>query len=232
MNIHILQHESFESPAIIEDWIKKKNYSSTYTKFYKNGRLPNMEKIDWLIIMGGPMNTNDEENFPWLKQEKEFIKKATDAGKVVLGICLGAQLIASALGAKVYKNKYKEIGWMNVNLIENLKDNFLFSSLPKTIRVCQWHGNTFDLPKGAVLLAESEACKNQAFVYNEKVIGLQFHLEFTESTIKDLINNCRKELVKDKYVQTENEILQNLKFLKTTNSLLFDILDRIDKKIN
>ena len=228
MRIHIFQHESFESPAIIEDWIKRKNYTLTFTRFYESNRLPQISEIDCLIIMGGPMGANDEDKFPWLKEEKDFIKKAINSGKIVLGICLGSQLIASSLGAKVYPNKHKEIGWLNVHLTEYSKDNFLFSSLPKIMKVFQWHGDTFDLPEGAVHIAGSEACTNQAFIYNERIVGLQFHMEFTVDTIKDLISNGRKELVKDKYVQTEQEILQNLDLLTPTNNLMLQLLDRMD----
>ena len=231
MRIHIIQHESFESPAIIEHWIRKKNYKLSFTKFYEDGRLPEINEFDWLIIMGGPMSANNEDKFPWLKEEKIFIKKAIDENKKVLGICLGSQLIASSLGSRVFRNKFKEIGWMNVSLTENAKDNYIFGSLPETINVCQWHGDTFDLPEGAVHIAYSEACKNQAFVYKERVVGLQFHLEFTEDTIKGLIDKAGKELVKDKYVQTEKEILGNLHLLKPANNLLSELMDIMDKEI-
>ena len=99
------------------------------------------------------------------------------------------------------------------------------------MKVCQWHGDTFDLPDGAILLAESEGCKNQAFIYNKHVLGLQFHLEFTEESLKELINFGREELVEDKYVQTESEILQNLKLCNAANNYLFQILDRIEESI-
>ncbi len=229
MKIHILQHESFESPAVIADWANYRGHELSYTKFYENDILPDKNEFDWLIIMGGPMSTNDEEEYPWLKSEKIFIKEVIDAKKKALGICLGAQLIAASLGCKVYRNKYKEIGWMNVHLTEAGIENALFKSLPGNFTVCQWHGDTFDLPEGAVLLAESGACRNQAFIYNQCVIGLQFHLEFNEDTIKDLIKNCKKELIKDTYVQTENEIIQNLKLLNETNNILLRIMDGIEK---
>ncbi len=231
MRIHILQHESFESPAIIEDWIRNKKHKLSFTKFYEDGLLPDIKKVDWLIIMGGPMSANDEDKFPWLKEEKVFIKKAIDGNKRVLGICLGSQLIASSLGCRVYRNKFKEIGWMTVGLTESAKDNYIFRSLPGTISVCQWHGETFDMPEGAVHIARSEACGNQAFIYKERVVGLQFHLEFTEDTLKDLIKNAGKELVKDKYVQTEDEIMGNLHLLKPANNLLSELMDRMDGDI-
>lgn len=228
MRIHIFQHESYESPAVIEDWIKERKHSLTFTRFFEDCKLPDLTGIDWLIIMGGPMSANDDDKFPWLKGEKDFIRSAIDGGKIVLGICLGSQLIAAALDAKVYPNKFKEIGWLSVSLTEDSKGNSLFSSLPGRMSVCQWHGDTFDLPEGAVLMAESEACKNQAFVYNERVIGLQFHLEFDEETITDLIKHGERELIKDEYVQTGQEIMQNKSLLTPANNLLIRLLDEIN----
>ena len=228
MRIQIFQHERFESPAVIEDWIRRKKYTPAFTRFYENDRLPEIDEFDWLIVMGGPMSANDEDKYPWLKEEKQFIRKAIEERKTVLGICLGSQLIAASLGYKVYPNRFKEIGWMDVSLTQSAKDNVVFNSLPETLKVCQWHGDTFDLPDGAVLLAESVACKNQAFIYNNRVLGLQFHLEFNEKTIKDLVSNCRKELVKAEYVQTEKKILHDLTLLGSANKLLFKILDGIN----
>lgn len=224
MRIHYLQHEDFESLGCIEDWINKKGYQVSATKFYKDEKLPELDEFDFLIIMGGPMGVNDDDKYPWLKDEKQFIRNAIDNNKIILGICLGSQLIAAALGAKVYRNKYKEIGWFPILVKNNHK---IFNKLPKEIMSAHWHGDTFELPSGAIHAAESSACKNQAFVFNERVIGLQFHLEFTSDSLKELIQNGREELVKDKYVQTEQEILDNLELLKPTNDLLFTMLDNI-----
>ncbi|MEJ2614809.1 MAG: type 1 glutamine amidotransferase [Ignavibacteriaceae bacterium] len=154
------------------------------------------------------------------------MRKAIENNKVVLGICLGSQLIANAMGAKVYRNKYKEIGWFPIQI--NNEHN-IFSILPNEIMSAHWHGDTFDLPDGTIHVAESSACKNQAFVYNDKVIGLQFHLEFTGDSLKELIEHGRDELVKDQYVQTENEILDNPDLFNITNNYLFQILDNIVK---
>jgi GMP synthase-like glutamine amidotransferase len=230
MRIHILQHESYESPGYIEDWIKEKNYILTFTRFYESGILPEMNEFDWLIIMGGPMGVYDEEKYGWLKIEKIFIKGAIDAGKVVLGICLGSQLIAAVLGAKVYPNKHREIGWLNIKLTKNTKDNFLFSSFQDHIKVFQWHSDTFDLPAGAIRLAESEACKNQAFVVNDKVIALQFHFEVTESSLHEMVAWGINELVQDEYVQTGEEILRQKNLIHTNNKMMDALLNKIENK--
>ncbi len=229
MRIHILQHESFESPGIIVEWIKEKNYNLTSTKFYKSDKLPGINDFDWLIIMGGPMGVYDEDKFPWLKSEKEFIRQSIENNKIVLGICLGSQLIAASLGAKVYPNKFKEIGWMDVGLTDSSKDNFLFSSLPKKLKVFQWHGDTFDLPAGAVHLAESEACKNQAFIIKDRVLALQFHCEVTKSSLIEMLESGENELKNEKYVQIAKEILSQKYLIPSNNKIMLTLLDKLEK---
>ncbi len=227
MRIHILQHESYESPGFIEQWIREKNFSLSYTRFYEDVWLPGFSEFDWLVIMGGPMGVYDEDKFGWLKMEKIFIKGAIDAGKVVLGICLGSQLIAAALGAKVYPNKHKEIGWLDVKLTKNSKYNFLFASFPKKMKVFQWHGDTFEIPDGAIHLAESEACTNQAFIYNDKIIALQFHFEVTESSLREMVVEGKSELIPDEYVQTVEEILNQAHLVYTNNKMMGTLLDNL-----
>ena len=121
MRIHYLQHESHEGLGCIEDWAKRKGHLITSTKFYEDSKLPDLSAFDFLIIMGGSMGVNDEDKYKWLKSEKDFIKRTINSKKPVLGICLGSQLIADALGAKVYPNKYKEIGWMDIKMTEAAK---------------------------------------------------------------------------------------------------------------
>lgn len=167
--------------------------------------MPGIEEVDFLVVMGGPMSVNDEQQFPWLSKEKAFIREFIATGRPVLGICLGAQLIAAALGARVYANREKEIGWFpirGVNLSGGNNHRF-----PPQCDVFQWHGETFDLPPGAVRLAESAACKNQAFQLGESVIGLQFHLETTPRSARDLVTHCGDELVEGAFIQSAEQIL-------------------------
>lgn len=208
MRVHYLQHVHFEGLGSIENFLKNKGYEITSTSLFKGENFPSLDNFDWLIIMGGPMSVNDEDLYPWLIQEKKFIKEAIESGKLVLGICLGAQLIANVLGSKVYKNKYKEIGWFNINF-KNLENTIFEKILPNELEVFHWHGETFDIPKNAVLIAESLACKNQALILEDRVIGLQFHLETTIDSAKTIIENSRNEMSFSKYVQSEEEMISN-----------------------
>jgi GMP synthase-like glutamine amidotransferase len=205
LRAHYLQHVPFEGLGSIEQWLREAGYEITKTCLFKSASLPDPEEFDLLIVMGGPMSVNDESKYPWLAPEKNFIHSVIYAGKPVLGICLGAQLIASALGARVYSNSHKEIGWFPVQGFPASGDSMF--QLPPSLDVFHWHGETFDLPSGAVRLARSEGCENQAFQVGSSVIGLQFHLETTPESAEEIIDNCRDELIPSQYVQSEEEIL-------------------------
>jgi GMP synthase-like glutamine amidotransferase len=200
MNVQVLQHVPFEGLGSIEAWLSQAGAVVHHTRFYQSAELPDPGSIDFVIAMGGPMSVNDEQDYPWLKAEKAFIREAVERGRAVLGVCLGAQMIASALGARVFANAHKEIGWFPVQAVSQDADAFGF---PPQATVFHWHGETFDLPPGAVHLASSAGCRNQAFQIGSNVIGLQFHLETTPETADQLIRHCRAELVAGEYVQTE-----------------------------
>ncbi|PLS69334.1 MAG: amidotransferase [Cyanobacteria bacterium M5B4] len=223
MHIHYLQHVPFEGLASIQTWITNHNHSLSNTKFYQNDPLPELKDFDWLIILGGPMNIDEEDKYPWLKEEKRLIQQAITANKIVLGVCLGAQLIADVLGAKVYQGEHKEIGWFPIELI----NSDLFQSLPPTMTVFHWHGDTFDNPPGATRLASSEACPNQAFVYNRKVLGLQFHLESTPESVEAIIAHCSHELVPGRYIQTPQQMQEQPDRFQKINQFMEQILSNL-----
>ncbi|MEJ2622020.1 MAG: type 1 glutamine amidotransferase [Candidatus Thiodiazotropha sp.] len=205
MRAHYLQHVPFEGLGSIEPWLQNAGYEITCTHFFNSEVLPEITDIHFLIVMGGPMSVNDEHGYPWLKTEKKFIMNAIEAGKPVLGICLGAQLIANSLGCEVFQNSEKEIGWFPVESVKsNTHSVFQF---PEKINAFHWHGETFGLPNGAIRIAKSKGCENQAFQIGNNVIGLQFHLETTPASAQAIVENCRDEIAEGLYIQSETEIL-------------------------
>ena len=223
MRAHIIQHIWFEDSGTISEILKERGWVITVSQIDNGDQLPQtLENIDLLVIMGGFMSAYDEINYPFLRDEKMLIKMAAQQGIKTLGICLGAQLIASAFGANVYPNTHKEIGWLDIKSTQNCP------FLPTKLTVFQWHGDTFDLPPSAELLASSEICKNQAFMINSSVIALQFHLEVTPKTVLQLVNNCREELIDAPYIQSEEVILnapqENYANIKSIMSNLLDFL--------
>lgn len=230
LRIHYFQHVPFEGLGSIEGWCSENRHTLSSTQFYENQELPDLQELDWLIIMGGPMGVNDEKKFSWLASEKEFIKKAIEANKTVIGICLGAQLIAQITRANVYKNKEKEIGWFLLELTSEATKHLLFSGLKNPITVFHWHADTFDLPENSIRLAFSEACGNLGFLFKNKVLGLQFHLETTKESLKEMIENEKAELRKEKYIQAENDIVSQKDFFDDNRQFLFALLERLAKE--
>ena len=223
MNVHILQHVSFEGIGSMEPWLRQHAAHITSTRFFEPWTLPEVSHLDLIIAMGGPMSVNDEAELPWLVEDKEFVRAAIQQGVPVLGICLGAQLIASALGARVYAGRQREIGWFDIEAVPQAAGTFTF---PPSTTVFHWHGETFDLPVGAVHLARSTACAHQAFQIGTNVIGLQFHLETTPESAAAIITHCSHELVADTFVQTADALraVPPVAY-ERINALMGDVLD-------
>ncbi len=207
MRIHFIQHVSFENPGSLLEWAIEKQHSITFTKIFEEVKFPSTAEFDFLIIMGGSMSANEEDKFSWLKEEKRFISEAINANKKVLGICLGSQLIAEALGAKVYVHTHKEIGWWLIKKVE--KKIVLLKDLPDEFLTFHWHSDTFDLPQNATALFYSDACKNQAFSFSRNVLALQFHIEATTQLIEHMSEEDAHELIPAKYIQSK-EVIQQL----------------------
>lgn len=228
MRIHCLTHVPFEGPAGIADWADSRGHELRVTPLYAGKSPPDVGHDDWLVVMGGPMGVGDEAAHPWLVGEKEAIRSAIDAGRTVIGVCLGAQLIAEVLGARVYRNAHPEIGWMPVELTPEALESPLFGFLPPSLQVFHWHGDTFDLPPGAIHLARSGACAHQAFCYAGRVLGLQFHLESTPASVREIIAHCAGEIHPAPYVQDAGRMLAaGTEDYRTINGALFGILDRL-----
>ena len=240
MKIHCLQHLKNETLGNLGVWIFQNGHTLTKTLLYEESLFPDPEEFDLLLIMGGTMSVYQEDEYQWLKPEKEFVKKAIKTGRPILGCCFGAQMTAEVLGGKVAKNRFKEIGWHTVRSIEkNLNNNSnLRDSISLKLPPCMthsfitfmWHGDTFEIPSGAVRLFESEACPNQGFIYNGNVLGLQFHPEADRQWVKNLLNNSGHELVEGKYIQSEKEIYGQESFFEGSKDLAFSLMDWFEKK--
>jgi len=229
MQIHIVEHVPFEGPGLILEWAEGQKAPVGYTKLWNGEAFPSVNSFDLLVLMGGPMSVNDEQKYPWLAEEKVFIRKAIEREKKVLGICLGAQLIASALGKKVYGNREREIGWFPVRFTDDIRRKNLFDHFPESGVVFHWHGETFDLPDGAVLVGSSDACKNQGFLYGTNVVALQFHLEETGESLDMITRESVSDLIPGKWVQSPEEIAAGISHVSFTRKMLFRLLDKLTK---
>lgn len=251
MRVHYLQHVPFEDIGAVRDWIWARGHALSGTELFRGAAadastpaaastspagstvpaLPAVAGFDFLVVMGGPMNVYESDRYPWLEAEKAFIAEAIAAGKAVLGICLGAQLLAEVLGGPVTKAPEREIGWWPVELTEAACTIPVFADFPDTFAALHWHGDTFACPPGATHVASSEACPNQAFAHDGgRVVGLQFHIEETQTALKTLFDNARADLAADPsehWVAAEHGILRWDAPYDACRGLLFSLLDRM-----
>ena len=212
MRAHWLQHVAYEGLGHLEGWLARAGAEVTCTRLFAGEPLPDPDGIDLLVILGGPMSVNDDATLPWLVAEKAFIARVIDRGVGVLGICLGAQLIAAALGATVGPNPEREVGWWPVEAVPVPPQSSgppLFP-FPPRLTGLHWHGETFQLPSGAVRLARSEACTNQAMQVGRRVIGLQFHPEATPDWVRAVLAHSPDSLRPGPYVMAENALTADL----------------------
>jgi len=211
MRIAALQHVPFEHPGLIANWARRRGHALAVTRLDLGESLP--EEFDALVVMGGPMSVHDEAEYSFLPPEKALVAAAIGAGKPVLGVCLGAQMLAEVLGGRVFPNRVKEVGWAPV-------EGELFGLQT----VFHWHGETFDLPPGARLLASSLACPNQAFAAGP-ALGLQFHLEMTPEIIEPLMAACAADLLAGPCAQSADEIRAGYFRVAHAEPLLDRVLD-------
>lgn len=224
MKIHCIRHEPFEGLAYIEDWIREMNFPLSYTHTFRNEEFPEINSFDLLIVMGGTVSVYEEDKFTWLRKEKQCIRESIKAGKSILGICLGAQLVANVLHAKVYLGAKSEIGWFPLKF--DIEARRLLPFLPKEETVFHWHGDTFDIPHGAVNIGSSDTTPHQGFIYNNKIIALQFHCEMTPTSLENIVQGTSSELsITGPSVQSKNEIMANNMRCSGNNRIIKHILE-------
>jgi predicted metal-dependent HD superfamily phosphohydrolase/GMP synthase-like glutamine amidotransferase len=201
-HVHVLQHVPYERLGYLETWLDEHDFRVSVTELFNGAKLPELDQIDALIVLGGPISANDEDVLPWLRSEKTFIAAAIAAQKPTLGICLGSQLIASALGAKISANPAQEIGWFEIEwFAQDVVDQL------SPLKVFHWHGESFALPTGARWCARSAACDHQAFSYGDRTLGLQFHPEVLPQNVQWMVEFDGDEIIEAQFVQSAVQIL-------------------------
>lgn len=226
MNICIIQHVIYESPGLVQNWLDESGYYYRVFEPGINKYFPRVENYDALIVMGGPMSVNDEDTIPWLAEEKTVIHDFIQSGKKVLGVCLGSQLVSSVLGADVKRNKSLEIGWFPISVIkENLPVKYQ-DVFPEEFVSFHWHGDTFNIPEGAICFASSKATANQGYIY-KNIAAFQFHMEVTPWMLKQWIDLHGSDLNSElQSIQTKEEILNGEFNIKQNKIILYNFLNK------
>lgn len=232
MRVHCFQHVPFEGLGSIEAWTRTTGSEVSWTRFFESDAVPLPDDVDLLVVLGGPMSANDDATFPWLAAERRWIREAIEDEKGVIGICLGAQLIARTMGARVYPNREREIGWWPIEGVGAGETHPAWAAVRSETMVFHWHGETFDLPPGAVHLARSAGCEHQGFRMGERVMGLQFHLESTPAGVRDMVSHGRDELAPSRFVQSESALLSadDARY-EAANALMAETLDLVTRRV-
>lgn len=227
MNCQIFQHIPFEGPARLGTWLSGQGHRVTFTRWFAGERPPALASVDLLVVMGGPMSVYEEHLHPWLREEKQYIRQAIHAERRVLGVCLGAQLLAEVLGARVYPHTCREIGWFPIQRTHAAAQIPLFDDFSDGLEVFHWHGDTFDIPPGSIHAMRSEACPHQAFSFRDRVVGLQFHIEVEATGVAALLEACAGDLRPNRYVQRASEMRATEARLSRIHSVLERFMERL-----
>jgi len=226
MKLWVVKHATFEGPGAVAAWARERGHTLSVTENEYGQALPTPDDFDALVLMGGPMSVNEEGRYGWLRPEKALVRDTLASGKKLLGVCLGAQMIASALGAEVRPNAYKEIGWFPLEITAAGREHPFFRGLPGVLPVFHWHGETFGLPAGALHLARTAACENQGFAIGTQALALQCHLEVDAESLKEMAVGGRDELdLSQPFIQSEAVLLgqpENLQRLAGSFRTLMD----------
>ena len=232
IRIHTLEHDDWNfSRTNITRWADKKGHRIESTDVFKSAPLPKLDGYDWLMVMGGSQHAWEEDINSWLAPEKDYIKEALSTGKVVIGICFGAQLLAEALGGSLFKNGQPEVGWYDVKLNEEGRRSFLFDGLPETFTTFHWHSDHFSLPPDCVCLADSPPTANQVFVKPGKpYVGIQFHPEYTRRMVLEFAEAFGQEWVPNNYVAGKDAIIEKTPEVPDTYWLMEGLLNNIERE--
>ena len=228
MRLLCLQHDPLDGPGTLLDWAEERGHTVITCLICQGDPLPPLADFDLLVSLGGPMGAYEEEKHPWLADEKEYLRQAVVAGKRILGLCLGCQLLADALGGKAFRHSCKEFGWQP---IEPLPEGSGWFGTADVFQAFQWHGDTYTLPPGALRLAGNEAAEQQAFLLRgpagNAVLGLQFHLEWTEAMAREALEEPGVAPPPSPFVQTPEEILSDLSLFDSARTRFYRMMDRL-----
>jgi GMP synthase-like glutamine amidotransferase len=239
MRILCLQHDPLDGPGALLDWASERDHTVSTCLICTGEPLPPLDSFDLLVSLGGPMGAYEEEKHPWLTDEKEYLRQSLAAGKTILGLCLGCQLLADALGGKAFRHSCKEFGWQPIESlpegVEWFDSNHASQSSEQDDKVIfhafQWHGDTYALPPGAVHLARNAATEQQAFLIKgpsgNRAIGLQFHLEWTETMAREALAEPDVAPPPSAFVQTPEEILTDPSLFVAARGRFHAMLDRL-----
>ena len=232
MRIQLLEHDAEDfSRTNISFWAAEKGYPVKQTYICNNEELPPMDSFDWLMIMGGSQHAWDEQGSPWLREEKAFVCEALAKGKMLLGICFGAQLLTEALGGEIFTNSYNEIGWHQVSLNREGRESFLFQNIPDSFTTFHWHTDHFSLPRNCTRLVSSKASENQAFVCNDHpLVGLQFHPEYTRDMVRYYAREHGHDWIPDRFVGDKDKVLAATEEIPDTYWLMETLLNNMEQE--
>ena len=232
MRIQLIEHDPEDfTRTNISQWAAKRGYRVNQTYICSNETLPEVDSFDWLMVMGGSPHAWDEKSIPWLREEKAFLDDTVNAGKIVLGICFGAQLLAQALGGTIFPNQHREIGWYEVKLKREGRESFLFKDIPDAFVTFHWHSDHFSLPRNCKRLAYSEPTENQAFICQDRpLVGLQFHPEYTRQMVIYYAREHSQDWISSDYVSTNDEVLAQTEVIADTYWLMEKLLDNMEQE--
>jgi GMP synthase-like glutamine amidotransferase len=226
MTVFVLQHVPFEGPGAVVSWARLRGNPCFVHRLYLGDDLPAAGPDDLLVVMGGPMSANDDRIYAWMAPEKAAIATHISVGGRVIGICLGAQILAAVLGARVYPQPEPEIGWFPISTAS--PKNRLFAHVRSPMPVLHWHADTFDLPTGAVQLARSEVCEHQAFAVGTRAVGLQFHIEMDYQGVLDITSACASDTARQsRWIQDVSQIRRGASNVALCRGVLYRLLDQL-----